>query len=167
MLTGVPAVVVAVSASAMGGLLPGGMTVNPDDHRPDTTWVVLADPGDAAGRVDGLAVIVEAVAPGDRIPLHVHRVDEVILPRGSGRMQLGDTVQGVDDGAVVFIPAGTPHGLVNDGPAALSIQAVFPTTRIWLRYLERNPAPGTDGGASGGGSDLRRSRRHDATGPAA
>ncbi len=125
------------------------MVGDPDDHRPASQWVVLADPGDAAGRVDGLAVIVEAVAPGDRIPLHVHRVDEVILPRGSGRMQLGDTVQGVDDGAVVFIPAGTPHGLVNDGPAALSIQAVFPTTRIWLRYLERNPAPGTDGAAIG------------------
>jgi quercetin dioxygenase-like cupin family protein len=125
------------------------MVGDPDDHRPASRWAVLVDPGDAAGRVDGMAVIVETVAPGDRIPLHIHRVDEVILPRGRGRVQLGDSVQSVDDGAVVFIPAGTPHGLANDGPEALSIQAVFPTTTIWLRYLERNPAPGTDEAAIG------------------
>jgi quercetin dioxygenase-like cupin family protein len=125
------------------------MVGDPDDHRPASRWAVLADPGDDAGRVDGLAVIVESVAPGDRIPLHVHRVDEVILPRGRGRFQLGDATHAVDDGAIVFIPAGTPHGLANHGPEALTIQAVFPTTRIWLRYLERNPAPGTDGAPIG------------------
>ena len=31
---------------------------------------------------DTLAVISERIGPGERIPLHIHRVDEVILPRG-------------------------------------------------------------------------------------
>ena len=119
------------------------MVGDPDDHRPGSQWAVLADEGDASGRVEGLAVIVEEIGPGERIPLHVHRVDEVILPHGPGRFRLGDTTSEVDDGTVVFIPAGTAHGLENPGAAPLPIQAVFPTTRIWLRYLERNPAPGT------------------------
>ena len=120
------------------------MVGDPDDHRPASQWAVLADPGDAAGRVESLAVIVEAIAPGDRIPLHVHRVDEVILPHGPGTFRLGERTQRVDEGAVVFIPAGVAHGVLNDGDAALDVHAVFPTERIWIRYLERNPAPGTE-----------------------
>src|SRR3954447_21548564 len=34
---------------------------------------LIVDPGDGCGRVDDLAVIKEHIAPGDRIPLHVHR----------------------------------------------------------------------------------------------
>lgn len=123
------------------------MVGDPDDHRPRSEWALVVDPGGPAGRVDGLAVIVEQVAPGDRIPLHVHRVDEVILPGGAGRFRLGDETADVADGAVVFIPAGAPHGLENPGLTPLPIRAVFPTTRVWLRYLERNPAPGTESDA--------------------
>lgn len=130
--------------SIVAGYALEPMVGDPDDHRPASRWAVIADPGDAAGRVDGLAVIVEAIAPGDRIPLHVHRVDEVILPHGPGRLRLGEDSRDVDDGAVVFVPAGVAHGFHNDGSLPLNLQAVFPTTRIWLRYLERNPAPGTE-----------------------
>ncbi len=66
------------------------MVGDPDDHRPGSTWALLVDPGDDHGRVDALAVISERIGPGERIPLHVHRVDEVILPRGPGRFRLGD-----------------------------------------------------------------------------
>ena len=103
------------------------------------------DPGGAAGRVDGLAVILERIGAGERIPAHVHRVDEVILPEGPGRFRLGDEVLPVAASSVVFIPAGAVHGLANDGTEPLSIRAVFPTTRVWIRYLDRNPAPGTEG----------------------
>jgi quercetin dioxygenase-like cupin family protein len=119
------------------------MVGDPDDHRPGSTWALVVDPGDDAGRVDDLAVISERIGPGERIPLHVHRVDEVILPRGVGRFRLGADERAVDDGAVVFIPAGVPHGLHNDGTEPLPLQAVFPTTQVWIRYLERNPTPGT------------------------
>jgi quercetin dioxygenase-like cupin family protein len=121
------------------------MVGDPDDHRPGSVWALVVDPGDEFGRIDDLAVVSERIAPGDRIPLHVHRVNEVILPQGSGRFTLGPVVRSVDAGAVVFVPAGVPHSFHNDGEAALALQAVFPTTRVWLRYLERNPAPGTEG----------------------
>lgn len=133
------------------------MVGDPDDHRPDTFWALVVDPGDSAGRVNDLAVISERIAAGDRIPLHVHRVSEVILAHGSGRFTLGSQVRSVEDGAVIFIPAGVPHGFHNDGAGPLAVQAVFPTTRVWLRYLERNPAPGHEDGPAQPGAtyDLR------------
>ena len=132
------------------------MVGDPDDHRPESAWALLVDPGDTSGRVDDLAVVSERIAPGDRIPLHVHRVNEVILAHGPGRFTLGGDVRPVDDGAVVFVPAGVPHGFQNDGSSPLPLQAVFPTTRVWLRYLERNAAPGRlDGPQPGATYDLR------------
>ena len=128
------------------------MVGDPDDHRPDTTWALLVDPGDDAGRVDDLAVISERIAPGDRIPLHVHRVNEVILAHGPGRITLAIASRAVVDGAVIFIPAGVPHGFHNDGAEPLPVQAVFPTSRVWIRTLERNPAPGTEGDAPQAGA---------------
>ena len=130
--------------SIVSGVSLEPMIGDPDDHRPTSSWAVLADPGDDAGRVDGLTVIVESIGAGDRIPLHIHRVDEVIMPHGPGRFRLGAETHEVDDGAIVFIPAGAPHGLQNEGEAPLPLHAVFPTDRIWLQYLERNPAPGTE-----------------------
>jgi Cupin domain len=81
----------------------------------------------------------------------------VILVHGSGRFRLGDHGRDVADGAIVFIPAGTAHGLENTGTEPLPIEAVFPTTRVWLRYLERNPAPGTESDPPGAAAtyDLR------------
>ena len=116
-----------------------------DDHRPDSRWALVVDPGDANGRVDGLAVIAEHIAAGDRIPLHRHRVDELIFVRANtGTQTLGEETLRVEPGAIVFIPAGTAHGLANDGEATLEIEAVFPTTRVVMEMLERNPAPGTE-----------------------
>ena len=120
------------------------MVGDPDDHRPETRWALLVDPGGPNGRVDGFAVITERIAPGDRIPLHVHRDDELVIVHGRGRYRLADEEREVADGAVVFIPAGTPHGLTNPGSDPLPIEGVFATTKIWMRYLERNPAPGKE-----------------------
>ena len=120
------------------------MVGDPDDHRPNTHWALLVDPGGPEGRVDTFAVIKERIAPGDRIPLHVHRDDELVIVHGNGRYRIGDEERDVTDGAIVFIPAGVPHGLANPGPEPLPIEGIFATTKLWLRYLERNPAPGTD-----------------------
>jgi quercetin dioxygenase-like cupin family protein len=120
------------------------MVGDPDDHRPDTFWSLLVEPGGPEGRVDDFAVISERIAPGDRIPLHVHRDSEVVILHGDGRYRLGDQEHEVHDGAVVFIPAGVPHALANTGSEPLAIEGIVPTTRLWIRYLERNPAPGTE-----------------------
>jgi quercetin dioxygenase-like cupin family protein len=121
------------------------MVGDPDDHRPNTAWALVVDPGGPEGRVEAFAVISERIAPGDRIPLHVHRDDEVVIVHGNGRYRLGDEERDVTDGAVVFVPAGVAHGLSNPGPEPLPIEGIFATTKLWLRYLERNPAPGTEG----------------------
>ena len=120
------------------------MVGDPDDHRPESEWSLVVDPGSSTAPVDDLAVILEHIAPGDRIPLHAHRVNEVIVVHGNGTARIGDDARRVGDGAIVFIPAGTAHGLLNDGDRPLPIEAVFPTTRVWIQYLERNPAPGTE-----------------------
>ncbi len=124
------------------------MVGDPDDHRPNTKWGLLVDPGDANGRVDSLAIIREAVAVGDGIPLHTHDVDEVItILDGLADARLGDERRRVGPDTVIFVPAGTPHATTNAGDEPLEIQAVFPATTIEIAMLERNPAPGTEGNA--------------------
>jgi quercetin dioxygenase-like cupin family protein len=131
------------------------MVGDPDDHRPNTRWGLVTDPGDASGRVETLAIIREAIAAGDRIPLHTHDVDEAItILDGSGIARLGDDERPVEPGAVIFIPAGTPHATANAGTVPLDIHAVFPSTTIEIAMLERNPAPGTE-------SDPPRRSRYD------
>jgi hypothetical protein len=50
----------------------------------------------------------------------------------------------VGKGAVVFIPAGTVHGLRNPGPRMIRLHGIIPSTMIGITYLERNPMPGTE-----------------------
>ena len=124
------------------------MVGDPDDHRPNTSWSLIVDPGDFNGRVDSLAIIREAIAAGDRIPLHTHDVDEAItIIDGEAEARLGDDRRRVGPGTTIFIPAGTPHGAANIGDAAVQIHAVFPASTIEIAMLERNPAPGTEGDA--------------------
>lgn len=131
------------------------MIGDPDDHRPASRWGLRVDPGDERGRVEHLAIITEAIAPGDRIPLHTHDVDEAItILDGAADARLGDETRRVGNGTVVFIPAGVAHGTANAGPRPLLIQAVFPATTIEIAMLERNPAPGTE-------SDAPRRTRYD------
>lgn len=120
------------------------MVGDPDDHRPDTTWRLVVDPG-TDGREAGLSVLMEKCAVGDRIPLHRHDVDEVVIVvDGDGEYHLGGEVQQVGAGDVVFIPAGIAHGTANTGTDELRLHAVFPARTVRIEMLERNPAPGTE-----------------------
>jgi quercetin dioxygenase-like cupin family protein len=134
--------------SIVPGLAMEPMVGDPDDHRPNTRWAFVTDPGDDDGRVEHLALIREAIAVGDAIPLHTHDVDEAItILSGAGTARLGGGQEPVSPGAVVFIPAGVPHGTINTGDVPLEIHAAFPRTTIEIAMLERNPAPGTEGDA--------------------
>ena len=121
------------------------MVGDPDDHRPESHWRLVVDPGNEDGRVDGLAMLVERIAAGDRIPLHTHPVDELVaIIQGDGDVRLGKQRRRVAAGSAVFIPAGTPHGTTNVGTGPLHLHGIFPTTTVEIAMLERNPAPGTE-----------------------
>lgn len=113
---------------------------DPDDWRPGSAWALVAEE-DA-----DLAVIVEELGVGDAIPLHRHRIDEVILYlSGEAEVRVGEATYGVRSGDIVLVPAGSVHGTRNTGAEMVSLRAVFPRARIDMEYVERNPAPGTEG----------------------
>ena len=117
-----------------------------DDFRPDSRWALLVDPGGTSEKhVDDITLIVEEIAPGDRIPLHTHPISEVIvILEGDPEVTLGDETRTLGPGGIVFIPAGTPHRTRNGTTSPVRIHAMFPSERIGIEYLERNPAPGTE-----------------------
>lgn len=124
---------------------------DPDDYRPDSELAVVLDPARPEGdHVAGLAVFYERIGAGDRIPLHQHTIDEVLFV-GEGRIEatVGEEQKVVGPGSTVFIPALAPHGFRNVGEGVASIHAVFPDSEVTIRYLERNPAPGTEGDPPG------------------
>lgn len=122
---------------------------DPDDYRPDSELAVVVDPAGASnGHVKGITVFRERIAAGDEIPLHQHTVEEVLfVDEGEIEARVGDVERRVGPGAMVFVPAGAPHGFRNVGGTRARVHAVFPTAEISIRYLERNPAPGTEGDA--------------------
>ena len=118
---------------------------DPDDFRPSSRWALLVDASTTSTHVDNITVIIEDIAPGDRIPLHTHPINEVIvIAEGTPEVTLGETRRRIGPGAVVFIPAGTPHGTRNASADPVRIHAMFPAEQIGIRYIERNPAPGTE-----------------------
>ena len=119
---------------------------DPDDYRPASRWAAAVDPA-VADRpfVSGLCLFVDEVAPGDRVPLHTHPVDElIVLTEGVASFTLDDETKTLTKGAVVFAPAGTPHGARNLDSTPATFIGFFATERVGIAYLERNPAPGTE-----------------------
>jgi mannose-6-phosphate isomerase-like protein (cupin superfamily) len=122
---------------------------DPDDFRPNSKWALVLDPGKGGqDSVDDITLIFEEIAPGDRIPLHTHPIHEVIvIDEGEPEITLGGETREVGRGTVVFVPAGTPHRTRNASNHPVRLHAMFPSERIGIEYLERNPAPGTEGDA--------------------
>lgn len=120
---------------------------DPDDYRPNSQIALVCDPETPSGEfVHDLVVLFENLAAGDRIPLHTHPMEEVIIiEEGSAEVTLGDERRVVEPGAVVFIPVGKPHGVRNATERLVRLHGVFPSSVVALQYIERNPAPGTEG----------------------
>jgi quercetin dioxygenase-like cupin family protein len=93
--------------------------------RPGTTFTLQIDSRNGGSKQ--MVVLKEDMAPGDRIPTHRHpHADELIFVQsGTGRVTLGDKVQEVQSGAVVFIPRDTWIGMENVGKGQLTVTAVF------------------------------------------
>jgi quercetin dioxygenase-like cupin family protein len=112
---------------------------DPDDWRPNSELAFVVD------ETTDMAVIAERLAPGDAIPLHRHRIDEVVVYlEGAAEVRIGAETHDVRAGDIVFIPAGASHGARNRGEEIVEFRAVFRSAVIDIEYLERNPAPGTE-----------------------
>jgi quercetin dioxygenase-like cupin family protein len=123
-------------------LRPLADPADPDDWRPNSVWGLISD-----ARAD-VAVIIEEIAVGDAIPLHRHRIDEVLLyERGEAEVRVDDERYDVRAGDIVIVPAGAVHGTRNVGEGIVRVRAVFPSHLLDIAYVERNPAPGTEGDA--------------------
>ena len=113
---------------------------DPDDWRPGSRLALVADPE------ANLAVIAEKIGVGDAVPLHRHTIDEVVFYlSGHVEVQLDRETHAVRAGDIMVIPAGVAHSQRNTGDSVAEIRAVFPSARLDIEYLERNPAPGTEG----------------------
>jgi quercetin dioxygenase-like cupin family protein len=111
-----------------------------DDWRPNSIWALVSEES------ANVAVIVEEIGVGDAIPLHRHRIDEVLLyEAGDAEVRVDKETYLVGAGDIVIVPAGAAHGTRNVGSDRVCLRAVFPSNRIDMTYIERNPAPGTEG----------------------
>jgi len=64
--------------------------------------------------------------PGAATKQLVHEVDELCyIVDGKGKLSVGEEVVPYRSGQAVLIPAGVPHGVVNDSAAPMSMVYVF------------------------------------------
>jgi quercetin dioxygenase-like cupin family protein len=64
--------------------------------------------------------------PGASTRQLVHEVDELCyIVEGEGKLSIGDETVSYCAGQAVLIPAGVPHGVVNDSAAPMSMVYVF------------------------------------------
>lgn len=63
----------------------------------------------------------------DREQPHIHQTHDatIVMLRGRGRLVLKDRILIAQEGDVLFIPRGTPHYYVNDGPQPTVVLAIF------------------------------------------
>src|SRR5215469_16995262 len=108
--------------------------------RPGTFFTLKVDPKN--GGSDHMTVMVEDMAPGDRIPVHRHPGADVliIINSGTGRVTLGDKVHELHAGAVVFVPEDTWIGVENIGKGHLTLTGVL-SAPGYERYLRAISVP--------------------------
>jgi len=64
--------------------------------------------------------------PGASTKQLIHEVDELCyIVEGEGRLSIGDETVAYSAGQAVLIPAGVPHGVVNDSQGPMSMVYVF------------------------------------------
>lgn len=75
--------------------------------------------------------------PGHGAPHHVHAVEEVLrILSGSATINVGGTIRNVEANESVIIPAGVPHGFVNNSDSELHTLAVLASPIFEVHYLD-------------------------------
>jgi oxalate decarboxylase/phosphoglucose isomerase-like protein (cupin superfamily) len=72
-------------------------------------------------------MITQEMAPGSRVPIHLHeREDEIIyIQRGQGRGDLDGRSVPLKAGSMLYVPQGTWHGGENTGKDVLLWVAIY------------------------------------------
>ena len=109
--------------------------LKPDESNPDLKRLTLID---AAGGAGHLTVGELAIAPGKKIPMHIHQTHEegIYIMDGPLNYVLGDETGVVDAGDVVLAPARVKHELSNSGPDPKRIMFIFPTTNVQREFVD-------------------------------
>jgi quercetin dioxygenase-like cupin family protein len=77
------------------------------------------------------AVIYFEIAPGERIPWHVHTAEEILLVlAGEAEGEVGDERGRLSAGALVLIPAHLRHRVTNAGRDTLRVVGFFSSAAV-------------------------------------
>ena len=81
------------------------------------------------------------LAPGQRVFLHTHPVEEVLtFLAGSGEATLGEETVAIGAGTSLFIPPGLVHGFRNTGTDTLHVLVAFPVPEFAETVMVEPPA---------------------------
>lgn len=115
----------------MNGMEPRGrgrrivhakVTVRPSPSGLPTRHLVSREVG-----ATSLFVAEQWLEPGQRVPRHVHPVEEVLtFVAGEGEATLGDERHPIGAGVTLYVPANLPHGFRATGAAPLGVTVIFP-----------------------------------------
>ena len=71
-------------------------------------------------------LVLMSLNPGEEIGTEVHTVDQILyVVDGEGEAILDGTAYQVDEGAVICVPAGVEHNIVNSRDEALKLVTVY------------------------------------------
>ena len=99
-----------------------------------TTRQILIGPDEAPN----FAMRRFIMRPGGGMPRHTNRVEhEQYVLRGKARIGIGEEVVEVEQGSVVFIPAGVPHWYEAGGDEPFEFLCVVPNEPDEIEILDR------------------------------
>ncbi len=62
-------------------------------------------------------LVVMSLRPGEEIGEEVHELDQFLrVEAGTGQAVLNDTINDIQDGSAIVVPAGTKHNIINTSP---------------------------------------------------
>ena len=78
-----------------------------------------------------------AIAPNQKVPLHVHHTHEEGMYVLDGPMNyvIGNESGVAQEGDMILAPAGVKHELSNPGDKPIRVMYIFPTTNVQREFL--------------------------------